>query len=211
MSTDPIDEAAEAVRRGSLVVMPTDTVYGIGTRPDDPEAIGALFEAKGRPYHLTLPVLVAGAQEARSVALLDERAERLASALWPGAVTLVLPRTPHSAAWDLGEAATTIAVRVPSHPLTLALLARTGPMAVTSANRSGEPPARTCDELTAAFGDLVAVYLCRDDEPLEGTASTVVDLTGSQARLIRRGACAPAVIDGLLGSEGPLLDSGTLP
>lgn len=211
MSTDPIAEAAEAVRRGSLVVVPTDTVYGIGTRPDDLEATGALFEAKGRPRDLTLPVLVAGAQEARSVALLDDRAERLTSVLWPGALTLVLPRAPRSVAWDLGEAATTIAVRVPSHPLTLALLARTGPMAVTSANRSGEPPARTCDELTAAFGDLVAVYLCRDDEALEGTASTIVDLTGPRPLLIRRGACAPAVIDGLLGSEGPLLDSGTLP
>lgn len=211
MSTDPIAEAAEAVRRGSLVVVPTDTVYGIGTRPDDPKATGALFDAKGRPRDLTLPVLVAGAQEARSVALLDERAERLASVLWPGAITLVLPRTPRSAAWDLGEAVTTIAVRVPSHPLTLALLARTGPMAVTSANRSGEPPARTCDELTAAFGDLVAVYLCRDDEALEGAASTVVDLTGPRPLLVRRGACAPKVIDGLLGSEGPLLDSGTLP
>ena len=211
MSVDPIDEAAQAARRGRLVVLPTDTVYGIGTRPDDPRATAALFEAKGRPRHLTLPVLAASLLEARTVAHLDERAERVATALWPGTVTLVLPRAERSASWDLGAANESIGVRVPSHPLALAVLERAGPMAVTSANRSGEPPARTCEELTAAFGDLVAVYLCRDDEPLEGTASTVVDLTGPQARLVRRGACPPEVIDGILGSEGPLLDSGTLP
>ncbi len=199
MTTFPLEDAVAAARRGALIVIPTDTVYGVGTRPDDPEATALVFAAKDRPTALTLPVLVPSVAHAREVATMDERAERLAGVCWPGAVTLVLVRTATSRAWALGRDGETIGVRVPDHPLARAVLERTGPLAVTSANRSGEPPARTCDELVAAFGDLVAVYLCEPD-PLEGSASTVIDLTHGEPQVLRAGALDPAGLDELLGS-----------
>ena len=101
-------------------------------------------------------------------------------------------------------------VRVPHHPLALAVLAATGPLAVTSANRSGATPARTCDDLQAAFGDAVDVYLCQD-EPLEGMASSVVDLAHGSARLLRAGSVASEAIERFLPGEGPLLDSRPSP
>ena len=210
MTSDPIAEAAEAARSGALIVFPTDTVYGIGTRPDDPAATARLFAAKGRRRDLDLPVLVATLAQARTVGRLDERAERLAAGCWPGGLTLVLARTEASAGWDLGgaqdPAAPTVGLRIPRHPLALAVLARTGPLAVTSANRSGEPPAADCAALEAAFGDGVEVYLCQD-EPLTGAASTVVDLAHGPARLLRPGAVSAEAIERFLGREGPLLDS----
>lgn len=205
--SDPVAEAVAAARRGALIVLPTDTVYGVGTRPDDPAATAALFEAKGRPRDLTLPVLVVSSAEANTIAVVDERARRLAAACWPGPLTLVVARTSLSADWNLGGDPQTIGVRVPAHPLALAVLARSGPLAVTSANLTGEPPARTCDELVATFGERVAVYLCRD-EPLEGRASTVVDLTGPDPEVLRVGDLDPAMLQRLLAGEGPLLDSG---
>jgi tRNA threonylcarbamoyl adenosine modification protein (Sua5/YciO/YrdC/YwlC family) len=205
--SDPIADAAAAAAGGGLVVFPTDTVYGIGTRPDDPLATARLFAAKGRPGDLTLPVLVATTAEARSVAVFDDRAEALAEACWPGALTLVLPRTEAAHEWDLGGDPETVGVRIPDHPLAREVLGRTGPLAVTSANRSGEPPATSCDQLEAAFGDRVAVYLCQDD-PLEGLASTVVDLAHGDARILRAGEVTAERIAGLLAGEGALLDSG---
>ena len=207
---DPVAEAADAARAGRLIVLPTDTVYGIGTRPDDPAATDRLFDAKARPRDLELPILAATAAEARTLARFDARADRLAGACWPGALTLVLPRTGASTGWELGGDPATVGVRVPHHPLALAVLAATGPLAVTSANRSGAPPARTCDELQAAFGDAVEVYLCQD-EPLEGMASSVVDLAHGPARLLRAGSVASEVIERFLPGEGPLLDSRPSP
>lgn len=188
----PVDEAVAAVRAGSLIVIPTDTVYGIAARPDDPMATRALFRAKGRPPDLTLPVLVGAAASARRLGVFDERADELAAAFWPGAVTLVLPRSEESRRWELGGDQDTIGVRVPRHPLALAVLAGSGPLAVTSANRSGEAEASTCDELTEAFGDRVAVYLC-EDAPLVGRASTVVDLAHGPPRILRAGPNAADV------------------
>lgn len=202
----PIADAVAAARRGELIVIPTDTVYGVGTRPDDPTFTARIFVAKGRPEDLTLPVLVPTVAEARVIATFDDRAERLAAACWPGAVTIVLPRTVASAGWELGGDGRTVGVRVPAHPLALAVLAGTGPLAVTSANRSGEPPARTADELVAVFGDHVSVYLCADD-PIEGRPSTVVDLSGATPRLLRAGSLDEAALGRLLAEEGPLLDS----
>ncbi|HEX6843880.1 MAG TPA: L-threonylcarbamoyladenylate synthase [Actinomycetota bacterium] len=198
MTGSVVEEAAAAARRGALIVLPTDTVYGIGTRPDDPEATARLFAAKERPPDLTLPVLVADPDTARGLAVFDERADRLAEACWPGALTLVLRRTGTSRGWDLGGDADTIGLRVPAHPLAVAVLAQAGPLAATSANRSGDPPARTCDELVATFGDLVAVYLC-EDAPLEGVASTVVDLAHGEPSILRAGALDPAALARLLG------------
>ena len=203
----PAAEAAAAAFRGELIVFPTDTVYGIGTRPDDPDATALLFEAKHRPRGLTLPVLVPTREAARAVARFDERVERVTLGTWPGPVTFVLPRTSRSAGWSLGGDEDTIGVRLPAHPLALAVLAASGPLAVTSANRSGAPPATTCDELEGAFGALVRVYLC-SDEPLVGASSTVVDLTGHAPAVLREGAVAADEIARLWVGEDPLLDSG---
>ena len=205
----PIEDAADAVRRGELIVFPTDTVYGIAARPDDPFATTRLFEAKRRPRDLSLPVLVANADVARVLARFGSRADRLCR-LWPGALTIVLPRTDASRAWELGRDKDTIALRVPRHPLAAAVLLAAGPLATSSANRSSEPPARTCDDLHQAFGDSVAIYLCQDDparSERSDAASTVVDLAHGRARIVRTGGVDARTIAELLGDEGPLLDS----
>jgi tRNA threonylcarbamoyl adenosine modification protein (Sua5/YciO/YrdC/YwlC family) len=207
MTSSVVEEAVAAARRGALIVFPTDTVYGIGTRPDDPAATARVFAAKERPPDLTLPVLVDGLDSARTLARFDDLAERFAEAWWPGPLTLVLPRTQLASPWDLGGDPGTVGIRVPGHRLALEVLRASGPLATSSANRSGEPPARTCDELLAAFGDLVAVYLC-EEEPLERVASTVLDLAHGPPRILRRGDVDPDELARLMGPGGPLLDSG---
>jgi tRNA threonylcarbamoyl adenosine modification protein (Sua5/YciO/YrdC/YwlC family) len=192
--SDPLADARLAADRGGLIVFPTDTVYGIGCRPDVASATARLFGAKERPRGLTLPVLAGSTAAARAIARFDDRADRLAFALWPGALTMVLPRTPVSESWDLGGEEATIGVRVPDHPMALALLAA-GPLATTSANRSGEPPATTCDALVEVFGEAVDVYLCQDDA-LAGAASTVVSLVG-ELEIVRVGAVDPPDIERL--------------
>jgi len=192
--SDPLADARLAADRGGLIVFPTDTVYGIGCRPDVASATARLFGAKERPRGLTLPVLAGSTAAARAIARFDDRADRLAFALWPGALTMVLPRTPESESWDLGGEDATIGVRVPDHPMALALLAA-GPLATTSANRSGEPPATTCDALVEVFGEAVDVYLCQDDA-LAGAASTVVSLVG-ELEIVRVGAVDPTDIERL--------------
>jgi len=196
--SDPIEEAALAALGGELVVLPTDTVYGIGTRPDDPAATARLFDAKGRPRDLELPVLVPTAAAAREIAELDARAEALAARFWAGPLTLVLRRTGSSRAWDLGGDPVTIGVRVPYHPLALAVLARTGPLAVTSANRSGEPSPASCEGVVDVFGDAVAVYLC-DESPRAAPASTVVDLAHQPPSILRAGAVSEAEVLAAIG------------
>jgi tRNA threonylcarbamoyl adenosine modification protein (Sua5/YciO/YrdC/YwlC family) len=191
--TDPIEEAAAAALRGELIVLPTDTVFGIGTRPDAPAATARLFEAKGRPRDLELPVLVPSAAAAREIAELDDRGEILATRFWAGPLTLVLRRRDPSRAWELGGDPATIGVRMPHHPLALAVLARTGPLAVTSANRSGETTPSTCDGVVAVFGEDVAVYLCDEGRPA-GPSSTVVDLAHGAAAILRPGAIDEAEV-----------------
>ena len=192
MNADPVAQAVAAARRGELIVFPTDTVYGIAANPADAAATGRLFAAKHRPENLTLPILIASIGDARDVGVLDDRAERLAAALWPGALTLVVPRTARSAAWELGGEAASVGLRIPDHRLARAVLAA-GPLATTSANRSGAPPATTCEELHAVFGDDVALYLC-DDAPLEGRASTVVSLLGPELEILRVGDVDAGVV-----------------
>ncbi|HEX6329826.1 MAG TPA: L-threonylcarbamoyladenylate synthase [Actinomycetota bacterium] len=199
---DPIADAASAALRGELVVLPTDTVYGIGTRPDDAAATARLFEAKGRPAELELPVLVAGSGQAREIAKLDDRAEVLAARFWAGPLTLVLPRAAASRDWELGGDPDTVGVRMPHHPLALAVLAAAGPLAVTSANQSGRATPAECREVERTFGDVVAIYLC-DPAPLAGPASTVLDLAHGEPRLLREGAVAEAeVLAALTGATG---------
>jgi L-threonylcarbamoyladenylate synthase len=179
-----VRDAVEAVRSGGLVVLPTDTVYGIGCAPSKPEAIDRLFEAKRRPRSLVLPVLVDDVAAAERLSLMDVRARRLAERFWPGALTLVLPRSQESASWPLGEQRDTIGLRVPAAGIALELLRASGPMAVTSANLSGSSTPTSCEEVRAVFGPVVAVYLC-DDDQIGGRASTVVDAAG--ARILRDG------------------------
>lgn len=184
---DPIEEAARAALAGELVVLPTDTVYGIATRPDDSAATARLFDAKDRPPDLELPVLVPTPAAARAIAEVDERAEALMLRFWAGPLTIVLRRSDASRSWHLGGDGKTIGVRMPHHPLALAVLARTGPLAVTSANRSGDPTPAACEGVEAVFGAMVSVYLC-DDRPLEAPPSTVVDLAAGDLRILRGGA-----------------------
>ncbi|MFN2542963.1 MAG: L-threonylcarbamoyladenylate synthase [Actinomycetota bacterium] len=182
-----VDEAASAALEGRLVVIPTDTVYGIGTRPDASEATGAIFEAKGRPRGVELPVLVANEEAAAAVGEIGPMGAALVRRFWPGPLTLVVARTTESERWDLGGDPTTVGLRIPAHPLALELLRLTGPLAVTSANHSGEPTPDTCEGVRAVFGDAVAVYVC-SDQPLAGAPSTVVDLTGDRPRILRAGS-----------------------
>src|SRR5207247_4644632 len=141
-----------------------EPVYAVAGRPDDRSATARLCEAKARPGELNLAVLAATAAEALALTRATPHASALA-ALWPGPLTMVLPRADRARAWSLGREHATIGVRVPELPLARALLARTGPLAVTSANHSGEAPAATRGELVAAFGDAVAVYLAAAGGP----------------------------------------------
>jgi L-threonylcarbamoyladenylate synthase len=188
-----IEDAARVALGGKLVVVPTDTVYGIGTRPDDPDATARLFEAKRRPEHLELPVLVPSRESAEALGVVDARARALIDALWPGALTVVITRTEASESWPLGGDQGTVGLRMPDHPVALSLLRRTGPLAVTSANISGQPTPADCEELRSLFGTGVEVYLC-DEGSLPGTASTVVDVSRKEVRILREGAVAAGMV-----------------
>jgi L-threonylcarbamoyladenylate synthase len=181
-----VEEAVAAVRAGRLVVLPTDTVYGIGCDPSKDEAVDRVFAAKERPRDLVLPVLVDGFETAERLGRLDVRARAMAEAFWPGALTLVLRRAPDSGRWTLGDERDTIGLRVPAAPTALEVLRRSGPLAMTSANRSGESTPDTCDGVRAVFGSAVASYVCADHE-IGGRASTVVDVSGPEARILREG------------------------
>jgi tRNA threonylcarbamoyl adenosine modification protein (Sua5/YciO/YrdC/YwlC family) len=192
----PLSAAAESLARGEAVVLPTDTVYGLAARPDDAAATDRLFRAKGRPRDLSLPVLAAGLEDARRVGSFPPTGERLAERFWPGALTVVVPRADAATSWELGSERTTVALRVPDHPVALALLRRAGPLAVTSANRSGRPTPEDCDGVRRELGDAVAVYLCAGR--LSPVPSTIVDLSGPEPRLVRAGALDPDEVLGAL-------------
>lgn len=179
--------AREAIKAGECVVLPTDTVYGIGADPFDPAAVQRLLDAKMRGRDMPPPVLIAESAMLGALAAdPDERIEALGQAYWPGPLTLIL-RAQHSLSMDLGDSNDTIAVRVPDQDFTRALLRRTGPLAVSSANVSGAPAAQTVDEAIEQLGDSVAVYL--DAGPASGPVpSTIIDLTDPDSgRILRRG------------------------
>ncbi|MET7899459.1 L-threonylcarbamoyladenylate synthase [Streptomyces mirabilis] len=184
---DVLREATSAVRRGELVVLPTDTVYGIGADAFNREAVDRLLRAKGRGRAMPSPVLVASADALHDLIVdFPEQGWALVEAFWPGGLTLVARHQP-SLDWDLGETHGTVAVRMPSHPVALELLAETGPMAVSSANLTGKPSPQDCDAAQGMLGDSVAVYL--DGGPTAAAvASTIVDLTGPLPVLKRAGA-----------------------
>jgi tRNA threonylcarbamoyl adenosine modification protein (Sua5/YciO/YrdC/YwlC family) len=182
-----IATAANAVGSGQLVVLPTDTVYGIGADAFDAAAVTALLAAKGRGRDMPVPVLVGSWSTIDGlVTIVHPRTRDLIEAFWPGGLTLVVKHAP-TLSWDLGDARGTVAVRMPLHPVAIELLETTGPMAVSSANRTGLPPALTISEAEAQFGELIAVYLDGGPATL-GVASTIVDVTGETPRVLREGA-----------------------
>ncbi|MFG3039242.1 L-threonylcarbamoyladenylate synthase [Streptomyces sp. NPDC048330] len=186
-----IEAAVASLRQGRLVVLPTDTVYGVGADAFDPKAVARLLAAKGRGRHKPSPVLV-GSKDALAdlVTDLTPAAERLIDAYWPGGLTLVLRHRP-SLDWDLGETGGTVAVRMPDHPLALALLAAAGPLAVSSANLTEQPSPEDCDTAFGMLGDSVAVYL--DGGRTAGpVSSSIVDLTGDAPVLVREGVLSAA-------------------
>jgi tRNA threonylcarbamoyl adenosine modification protein (Sua5/YciO/YrdC/YwlC family) len=185
---EALKEAAEALRGGHSVALPTDTVYGLAVDPSVLGATDRLFEAKHRPHDVDLPVLVADVAQAMSLATaVPEPAITLMNRLWPGALTLVIPRALDLAA-DLGEDDATIGVRCPDHPVPRALCATVGPLATTSANLHGEPTLESAERVAEVFGDSVAVVL--DGGRCAGAPSTVVDCTGFEPKLLREG-CIP--------------------
>jgi L-threonylcarbamoyladenylate synthase len=179
--------AVSAVLEGQLVVLPTDTVYGIGADAFNPAAVTALLAAKGRGRNMPPPVLVGSVRAAAALTeSLGAFGQDLIDEFWPGPLTLVF-RASSTLMWDLGDTMGTVAVRMPLHPVALELLGRTGPMAVSSANRHAMPAAATAYEAEQMLEDSVAVYLdggpCADKVP-----SSIVDLTGTVPRLLRAGA-----------------------
>ncbi|MBZ9598131.1 MULTISPECIES: L-threonylcarbamoyladenylate synthase [Streptomyces] len=180
-------EAASAVRRGELVVLPTDTLYGIGADAFSPEAVHDLLAAKGRGRGMPTPVLIGSPNTLHGLVTdFSEQAWELVDAFWPGALTLVAKHQP-SLAWDLGDTHGTVAVRMPLHPVAIELLTEVGPMAVSSANLSGHPAPEDCDAAREMLGDSVSVYL--DGGPTPGIEpSSIVDVTGKVPVLLREGA-----------------------
>lgn len=182
-----VDAAVAALRRGELVVLPTDTVYGVAADAFSPSAVARLHEAKGRGRDVPVPVLVGSWRTVDGLAeVVPPLARRLVETFWPGPLTLVL-RAAQSLAWDLGDSRGTVAVRMPLHPVALAVLEQTGPLAASAACRVASPAAADVDEAQRQLGTSVGVYL--DAGPLAATGlSTVVDLTAEAPRLLRAGA-----------------------
>lgn len=208
--TDPVQREAgiasaiSALKGGRLVVMPTDTVYGIGADAFDSQAVAALLAAKGRGRDMPVGVLVGSWHTIDGLVYsVSESARELIRAFWPGALSLVVQQAP-SLQWDLGDARGTVMLRMPLQPVAIELLRQTGPMAVSSANVSGQPPAATAEEARAQLGDLVDVYLDGGTAEQQA-ASTILDLTGSQPRILRDGPVSAAAIADVLGVDSASL------
>ncbi|MDN5930241.1 MAG: threonylcarbamoyl-AMP synthase [Pseudonocardia sp.] len=192
--------AARAVRSGRLVVLPTDTVYGLGCDAFSPSAVRSLLKAKNRGPEMPVPVLVGSWSTIDGLVLgVPSAARRLIEAFWPGGLSLVLPHAP-SLNWDLGSTKGTVMLRMPLHPVALELLRDVGPMAVSSANVSGSPPPATVAGAVEQLGNSVPVYLDGGDSG-EPVASTVVDLTGDDPLVLREGAVSTADVAEVLGRE----------
>lgn len=186
LDDEGLEAAQTAVSDGRCIVLPTDTVYGIGADPFSADAVQGLLDAKHRGQDMPPPVLIAERSMMRAlVAKVPEGAKELAVAFWPGPLTLILDAQ-KSIGLHLGEARGTVALRVPNHDGTRALLRRTGPLAVSSANISGQPSAQNCADAQEQLGDTVAVYL--DDGPTPGPEpSTIVDFSSGEGIVLRLG------------------------
>ncbi|MEO0049142.1 MAG: hypothetical protein RL556_474 [Actinomycetota bacterium] len=198
--------AKQSIAKGALVVVPTDTVYGIACDAFSAAAVAKLLAAKGRDRQSPPPVLIKDAATMQALAeFVPEVAQKLATAFWPGALTLILRSQP-SLHWDLGETRGTVALRVPGHKIALALLEETGPLAVSSANLTGQPAATDAQSSVDYFGENVSAYLDASASP-RGEASTILDLTSISAnstgsiRVVRQGACSLDDIKAVVGDE----------
>ncbi|BBZ29760.1 threonylcarbamoyl-AMP synthase [Mycolicibacterium madagascariense] len=201
-----IASAISALKGGRLVVLPTDTVYGIGADAFDGAAVAALLAAKGRGRDMPVPVLVGSWHTIDGLVYsVPESARELIRAFWPGALSLVVQQAP-SLQWDLGDAQGTVMLRMPLHPVAIELLREVGPMAVSSANISGRAAATTAAEARDQLGDLVEVYL-EAGPSAQGAASTIVDLTGAQPRILRAGPITAAAIADVLKIEAESLSA----
>jgi tRNA threonylcarbamoyl adenosine modification protein (Sua5/YciO/YrdC/YwlC family) len=193
-----IAAAVNAVKGGRLVVLPTDTVYGVGADAFDPGAVASLLAAKGRGRDIPVPVLVGSWQTIDGLAFaVPDAARELIHAFWPGPLSIVVHQAP-SLQWDLGEGRGTVMVRMPLHPVAIEVLREVGPMAVSSANISGRPAAVTAQDAYRQLAGLIEVYL--DAGPSQQqSASTIVDLTGAAPRILREGPVSTDEIAGVLG------------
>ena len=207
--------AIDTLRAGGIVAIPTDTVYGIGVSLDTPGGIERLFAAKSRPPDKAIALLLADLGQAAEIGELTPTARALAAAFWPGGLTLVVPRrADHAlpAALTGGELAPgaipTVGLRVPNHDVPRALARALGPLPTTSANRSGEPEARDADEIVRLLGDAIDLVV-DGGRSAGGPASTVVDVTTDEPRILRAGAIEPDAIAACLASAG--LPSAGLP
>jgi L-threonylcarbamoyladenylate synthase len=182
-----IEAATRVVQRGGLVVLPTDTVYGIGADAFDHHAVQALLDAKGRGREMPPPVLISSPTTLDALGMkIPDYVAALTEAFWPGPLTLVCEQQP-SLTWDLGETRGTVAVRMPDHDVALALLERTGPLAVSSANLSGLPAATEAAAAVGMLGDSVEVVIDAGPSP-KGEASTILDVRSPRPRVLRAGA-----------------------
>ncbi|MDQ3955366.1 MAG: L-threonylcarbamoyladenylate synthase [Actinomycetota bacterium] len=190
--TSTVTAIADALGAGHVAVIPTDTVYGLAGLPTNPGAVARIFSLKGRLQDKPLPVLGNGVIQLEAVARFDDLALRLAEAFWPGPLTIVLPRAPGFAADLGGSQPDTVAVRVPDRELCLSLLGATGPLAVTSANLSGRPPATTAEQARGLFDSIPVL----DGGACDGSPSTIVSLVGSP-KILRSGPLEKAVVQAL--------------
>ena len=190
--TSAVEDVVQALRRGSCVGVPTDTVYGIGARLDSPEALESLFAAKGRSHTQAIAVLVDSLDTARTIGEFDERAVRIVERWWPGPLTVVVRRVATLTA-DLGGDPSTIGVRVPRHELIAQVVAQVGPLATTSANRAGEPSLGSAGAIVDQLGHALEVVF--DGGSLGTVASTVIDLTGGDLRVLREGAISATELE----------------
>lgn len=203
--------ARAAISRGKLVVLPTDTVFGVAANAFSAPAVAALLAAKGRGRQSPPPVLIPSAQTLPGLAMnLPDVTSELTARFWPGGLTLIVDAQP-SLTWDLGDTNGTVAVRVPNHPIALELLAETGPLAVSSANLTGRPAATNAAQAQAQLGDFVDVYLESVPEASganvsNGEASTILDLTPLSrgtgvARILRHGAVSASDLASIMGDQ----------
>ena len=195
-----IRAAADAVRVGRCVVLPTDTVYGIGCDAFNNDAVATLLATKHRGPDMPVPVLVGSWVTIQGlVREFTETAKTLVEAFWPGGLSIVVPEAP-SLPWNLGDTRGTVLLRMPNQPLALELLQETGPMAVSSANISGNPPATTAAQARQQFGDAVGLYLDGGEAEV-GKPSTIVDLSGPAPVILREGAISAERIGEVLGLD----------
>ncbi|GGG77466.1 L-threonylcarbamoyladenylate synthase [Corynebacterium pelargi] len=195
-----IKAAQSAVSDGRLVVLPTDTLYGLGCDAFNNQAVANLLATKKRGPDMPVPVLVGSWDTARGlVHSFDHRLETLIEAFWPGALSIVVSQAP-SLPWNLGDTRGTVLLRMPLHPIAIELLRETGPMAVSSANITGNTPPKTAIAAKQQLGDAVSVYLNGGETPV-GQASTIVDVSGATPRVLREGSISATRIEEVLGTS----------